>query len=90
MNVFQGFYPVFIGVFVLSLATFVNGDDSDSRLPPSNGPRPHLTEEQRDCLDSKLGVPGQGERPTHEEMEAAFSACGIAKPEGPAPDESPH
>lgn len=47
-------------------------------------PRPphlNLTEEQRTCLEGKLGKPGDGERPSREAMEAAFSACGVEKPE---------
>ena len=48
------------------------------------GPRPTLTEEQKTCLDGKIGVPG-GEKPTRESMAAAFAECGVEKPKGPTP-----
>lgn len=51
-----------------------------------HGPRgggPQLTDEQRSCLDGKIGAPGSGTRPSREQMEAAFSACGIQPPGGP-------
>ena len=54
--------------------------------PPPHGRDhrgPQLTDEQRACLEGKLGKPGEGERPSHEEMESAFSTCNIQKPEHP-------
>lgn len=50
---------------------------------PHRGPRgrgPQLTDTQRSCLEGILGKPGEGERPSHEEMDAAFNTCGIVKP----------
>lgn len=53
----------------------------DSMHGPGGGPQ--LTDEQRSCLDGKIGAPGSGTRPSREQMEAAFSACGIQPPGGP-------
>lgn len=44
------------------------------------GRGPKLSAEQRTCLESQIGKPGEGERPTREAMDAAFAACGIEKP----------
>jgi hypothetical protein len=86
MRLFQRFYPVFIGIAVLGLGSFVNGDDSNQG-PLLGGHPPHmkLTDEQRTCLDGKLVQPGEGERPSKDAMEAAFKACGVPKPDGPPP-----
>ncbi|MBX7232219.1 MAG: hypothetical protein K1X29_09060 [Bdellovibrionales bacterium] len=44
--------------------------------------RPEITEAQKSCLESKIGKPDQeGPRPTREEMESAFNACGITPPD---------
>lgn len=42
--------------------------------------RPQLTDEQQTCLESILGKPGEGERPTHEAMKNAFATCGVQAP----------
>jgi hypothetical protein len=44
-------------------------------------PGPNLTDEQRTCLEGKIGEPGNGSRPSREKMNTAFSACGIARPD---------
>jgi hypothetical protein len=90
MRLIQKFYPVFIGIVVLGLGSFVNGDDSNQGPPPGGHP-PHmkLTDEQRTCLEGKLGKPGEGPRPTREAMEAALKACGVPKPDGPPPAGDP-
>lgn len=41
---------------------------------------PRLTDEQRSCVESHVGAPGQGDRPSREEMQAALSACGVQLP----------
>lgn len=45
------------------------------------GPIPNLTEAQKTCLENKLGKPGEGDRPSREVADAAFSACGIERPQ---------
>jgi hypothetical protein len=84
MKSFQRFYPVFIGICVLGLGSLVNGDEG--RQGP---PKMDLTDEQQTCLEGKLGKPGEGERPTHEKMEAAFNSCGIARPDRAPAGEPP-
>ena len=42
---------------------------------------PQLTDTQRTCLESKLGKPGQGARPTREQMDSAMSECGVERPD---------
>lgn len=42
--------------------------------------RPELTDEQKTCLEGKIGAPGQGSKPSRDEFETAFSECGIQKP----------
>ena len=44
------------------------------------GHGPQLTQEQKNCLESKIGKPGEGNRPSREQMDIAFSECGIQKP----------
>ena len=56
-----------------------NNQDEGNGRPP--GPPPNLTEEQITCLESKLGKPGEGERPTEEAFKQAHSDCGITLPE---------
>jgi hypothetical protein len=77
MRLIQKIYPVFIGIAVLGLGSFVNGDDT-SQDPPPGGHPPHmkLTDEQRT-------------RPTRDAMEAALKACGVPKPDGPPPAGDP-
>lgn len=41
---------------------------------------PQFTEAQRTCLEGILGKPGEGQRPTHEQMRAASEKCGIEAP----------
>lgn len=45
-----------------------------------HGPRMELTSEQKTCLESKIGKPEVTERPSREDMEAAFKACEIMPP----------
>lgn len=47
------------------------------------GPGPELTETQRTCLESQIGKPGEGERPSREKMEAALKLCKIDRPPRP-------
>lgn len=72
---------IFIILTVSSLCavSFANGEGRERRGPP----RMNLTDEQRTCLESKIGKPGEGERPSREVMESAFEACGVEKPKGP-------
>lgn len=63
---------------------FVCGAFAQEEGQPPRGPRggrgPQLTDTQRSCIEGILGKPGEGERPTHEQMDAAFSSCGISRP----------
>ena len=69
------------GMMILSFAcgAFAQEEESHHR-GPRGGRGPQLTDTQRSCIEGILGKPGEGERPTHEQMDAAFSSCGIVKP----------
>ncbi len=57
---------------------------------PPPGPPPNLTTEQKACLTKILGEPGQGPRPTHEQMDAAAKSCNLPPPpahHGPPPND---
>jgi hypothetical protein len=56
-------------------------DKGDRRGPPRGGPP--ISEEQKACLDGKLGVLNEGERPDRETMKAAFRDCKIKMPQRP-------
>jgi hypothetical protein len=49
----------------------------------------NLTEEQRTCLEDKIGKPGSGSRPSREQLDSAFGACGIAHPDFGIPENFP-
>ncbi|MBK9040134.1 MAG: hypothetical protein IPL83_13385 [Bdellovibrionales bacterium] len=51
----------------------------------AESPRPelNLTSEQRSCLEGEIGKPGEGSRPSREQMEAAFNACEVQAPQVP-------
>lgn len=71
---------IFSASLLLTLFTnTVMAEEKQHRRPPHH----NFTEEQRSCLEGKIGKPGEGERPSREKMEAAFNACGIQKPERP-------
>lgn len=74
-------------LFILSLSLSMAIAGEHGRRGP--GGRPHLTDAQKSCLEGKIGAPGSGTRPSREEMEAAFSACGVEKPKGPPSGERP-
>ena len=60
-----------------------NNVKSEGRRGPPPGGRhhgPRFTEAQRNCLEGILGRPGEGERPSHEQMNAAMRSCGVARP----------
>jgi hypothetical protein len=71
-----------VGMMILSFSfsAFAQQEEDQHRGPRGGGRGPHLTDTQRSCIEGILGKPGEGERPTHEQMDAAFSTCGIAKP----------
>lgn len=68
-------------LFLLSLSISVAIAADQQRGPGSRGPQ--LTDEQKTCLEGKLGARDSGNRPTHEAMVAAMSACGVERPKGP-------
>jgi len=43
----------------------------------------NLTAAQQSCLESKIGKPGEGTPPTRDQMDSAFSSCGISAPASP-------
>lgn len=63
------FCTVILGLFFVGASSYAQG-------------RPHLTDEQRTCLESKIGKPGPGARPSPGQMKAAFDSCGIPAPQG--------
>lgn len=44
-----------------------------------------LTQTQMQCLDSKLGKPDSGTKPSREKAEAAFKECGVDMANAPGP-----
>lgn len=58
-------------LLALSINGFAHG--------PGHGPQ--LTDEQRTCLEGKIGKPAQGQPPSPEQMQAAFNACGVQAPQ---------
>ncbi len=66
------FFATFLGII------FVSGYGHAQR-----GPR--LTDEQRGCLEGKIGSPEAGVRPNPEQMKSAFEACGIQAPKHGGP-----
>jgi hypothetical protein len=72
-----------IGLSMLSFAAHAD-DQTPPQGPPHDGhPHPKLTAEQKACMDSKLGKPDEGERPTREAVHAALKACGVPLPPKP-------
>lgn len=67
------------GMMILSFTFSAFAQEEHQHRGP-RGRGPQLTETQKSCLEGLLGKPGESERPSHEQMDAAFSACGIAKP----------
>lgn len=59
-------------VMVFSFTTVLARQDG-------RGPKEKLTEEQRQCMESILGKPGEGERPSHEAHQAALKQCNISQ-----------
>lgn len=75
-------------LFLMSLAiSFAIAAERPER-GPGKGHRPQLTDEQRTCLEAKLGARDGGNRPTKEAMDAAFSSCGIEKLKAPPTGEA--
>lgn len=66
----------------LSISAVIAGEHGRG---PGKGRGPNLTDEQKTCLEGKIGPRDSGTRPSREAMEAAFAACGIEKPKGPPP-----
>lgn len=70
---------IIAGMMILALTqTAFAQEEREHRGPRGRGPQ--LTDTQRSCLEGILGKPGEGERPSHEQMAAAMSSCGIEKP----------
>jgi hypothetical protein len=82
-------YRTFIGLFFLALAVVgsaaANADDPSTPPPgpPPGHHHPQLTAEQKACMESKLGKPGEGERPSKDQIMAALEACHVPKPPHP-------
>ncbi|AUN99405.1 hypothetical protein DOM21_03930 [Bacteriovorax stolpii] len=72
-------------LFAISLCLSVAIAGERGQRGPGRG-GPQLTDAQKTCLEGKIGAPGSGNRPSHEAMEAALSACGVEKPKGPPPE----
>jgi hypothetical protein len=82
MSIFERIFAIF-GILTFGLVPLVNGDVGSP--PPAGGPELRLTDDQRVCLESKLGIPGQGNPPSYEEMKAAGLSCGITQMPPPPP-----
>ncbi len=77
------------GLLILSFTFSAFAQEERVQRGPRGGRGPQLTDAQRTCLEGILGKPGEGERPSHEQMAAAFSSCGIEKPnKRPASEEA--
>lgn len=74
-------------IFVLMMSvvsTFAFAEDEFQGQRPKGPPAMNLSAEDQACLAKNgLGKPGEGERPTREAVEAAFSACEIEMPKPP-------
>lgn len=74
-------------LFLLSLSiSFAIAADQQRGHGGHRGPQ--LTDTQKTCLEGKLGARDSGNRPSREAMEAAMSACGVEKPQGPPPGQN--
>lgn len=77
-------YLVVTVTILLTLSTAVVAQQEEThkhRGRRGGGPMANLTEEQRTCLEGKIGTPGSGERPSREAMKQAFDDCGIEAPQ---------
>jgi hypothetical protein len=85
MKAFKRGFPILIGVLIFSANSFAADDAPSKGFPPSRIPGRHhrpkmqLTADQKECLEGKLGKPGESPRPSRENMEAALKSCGIQK-----------
>lgn len=61
-----------LGISTSALATEVR--------PPIGMSVPQLSNEQRKCIESKMGKPGEGERPSRDKMELVMKECASSKP----------
>ncbi|GEM_PF-2676456 len=59
----------------------VSSHQNSNQNGQPQGPRPNLTEEQINCLEGKIGKPGEGERPSEDAFKQAHAECGIELPE---------
>lgn len=71
-----------VALFAISLTISGVIAQEHGKGPGKGREKPQLTEEQKTCLEGKIGVPG-GDKPTRESMTAAFAECGVEKPKGP-------
>jgi hypothetical protein len=71
---------LFAGLVILGFALNSFAQEEECQNHEPRGRDPQLTDTQRTCLEGLIGRPGEGERPTHEQMDAAFTSCGIEKP----------
>jgi hypothetical protein len=72
----------------LSISIAISASAAEERRGPQG--RRHgleLTNNQKSCLEDKLGARDSGNRPSREAMETALAACGVEKPKGPPPGE---
>jgi hypothetical protein len=65
---------IFKTTLLISIITLFSGV-SNAQFGPPLGLQ--ITEQQRQCLEAKLGKPDPSHRPSREIMEAAFKACGL-------------
>ncbi|MBY0412548.1 MAG: hypothetical protein K2Q18_00210 [Bdellovibrionales bacterium] len=82
--------PLFFLILLsLSISVTISAADAeDRRGPPGRGHRPELTEEQKTCLEGKLGPKDSGTRPARAVMDMALSECGVEKPKEKPKEES--
>lgn len=75
------FFGAILSLFaVIFAASLANSQEEGSAGGRREKFLEKLTTEQRSCLEAELGVPGEGERPSREAAEAAFTKCGVEKP----------
>jgi len=79
MKAHQKIHHFIARLILLGVVGFVSG------LAKADGPpgMPQLMDEQRSCMQKKMGNPGSGARPSREQMESVFKECGITPPSGP-------
>jgi hypothetical protein len=70
-----------VGVFILLGAGLAQAQTPPAPPPGGQAPaRPNLTKEQVDCLHKTLGAPSPTNKPTPQQMAAAFKTCKIQMP----------